>query len=63
MELGFDGDGVLPAVAEIVFLGEASLLAQRLEDRHGLLVDLVLGMFVEAHSLARVADGEGVQVS
>lgn len=59
-ELGLDGDGVLPAVAEVILIGELALPAQRLKNCHGLLVDLAFGIFVETHSIASVTDVIGV---
>jgi hypothetical protein len=55
-------DIVFPVVTEVIFKDETTLFSKSLEDRHPLLVDLILGIVVEAHPDAFVANREGVQV-
>lgn len=47
---------------DLLLVGEPPMLADDAQHRHLLLVDLVLGVFVEVHPIAVTADRETVQV-
>ena len=61
-ELAFDGDGVPPTVPEVVFIEELLVTSQCLKHGDLVLINLTFWVVVKAHSIALVANFEGVQV-
>jgi hypothetical protein len=60
--LALDSDNVAPRISEVVFIEEVPPAAQTRQHGHLVLVDLILGIVVEAHTDSRVTDRDRVQV-